>query len=101
MDLTTDKPSANPVMNGILPSPDHSTSPEMPNKKSSQPSKHHSSSHHQKHTSKHSAPPAEKLSPTSHVDALKKTSKDLQRSSFSLARYQVVLDEVKNCPCLI
>lgn len=99
MDLPTSPPSSGPVFNGISPTSEHLTHPVKSNKKHSHHTRHHhSSSHHPKHTNDHNRHTSEsstdKLSPTSRNDALKKTTKDLQRSSFSLARYQVVLEEV-------
>lgn len=103
LNLPSEIPSSSPVENGIS-SPDNSTtsSPENLTKKPPSRSSHHSSSQ-PKHAGKHNmtSKPESKLSPTSHhADALKKTTKDLTRSSFSLARYQVLLEEVKCCFCL-
>lgn len=65
----------------------HNKQKEHPNHSSS----HH---HHHKNNKHHHQPKTEKLSPATGIDALKKTTKDLSRSSFSLGRYQLVLEEV-------
>jgi len=103
LDLPANSSSKNHVVNSISLDSDHPTHASasvMSSKKLSHHPKHnHSSSHHSKHTNDNNKHPSEhiteNLSPTSRSDALKKSTKDLQRSSYSLARYQVVLEEVR------
>lgn len=74
-----------PSSNSDQPS-DATQDPELPSKHSQGSPSHNS----------HSPAKLERMTSTG-PDALKKTVKDLQRSSVSLPRFQLLLEEVNNC----